>query len=108
MLSKYPSFLSRGLATGKLVRASTEKALRSIVKEPGGRVDAVASQGVALPFHPIPKTNKTFSGVDARTQSRTRDLKPMVIVVLYTDLHLSTTTDSNIHHKVFACPRFYV
>ena len=38
-------------------------------------------------FHPnIPKTNKSFSGEDARTRSRTRDLKPKVIVVLYTDL----------------------
>ena len=55
---------------GKLVRASTEKALRSVVKEPGGRVDAVAEQGVAHPFHPIPKTNKPFSGEDARTHSR--------------------------------------
>ena len=53
---------------GKLVRASTEKALRSVVKEPGGRVDAVAEQGVAHPIPPTPKTNKTFSGEDARTQ----------------------------------------
>ena len=43
------------------------------------------SKGLLIPFH-IPKTNKTFSGEEARTRSRTRDLKPMVIVVLYTDL----------------------
>ena len=44
------------------------------------------SKGLLIPFHPIPKTEKSFSGEDARTRSRTRDHKPMVIVVLYTDL----------------------
>ena len=42
MLSKYPSLLSGAVEIGKLVRASTEKALRSVVKEPGGSVDAVS------------------------------------------------------------------
>ena len=41
-VSKDPSLLSGAVETGKLVIAGTEKALRSIVQEPGGRVDAVA------------------------------------------------------------------
>ena len=61
------------METGKPVRAGTEKALRSVVNEPGGRVDVVADKGLLIPFHPTPKTNKTFSGEDARTH----------IVVLY-------------------------
>ena len=32
--------------------ASTEKALRSVVNEPGGRVDVVADKGLLIPFHP--------------------------------------------------------
>ena len=50
-----PSLLSGArprLETGKLVMASTEKALRSVVKEPGGSVDAVSQQGVAQPIPP--------------------------------------------------------
>ena len=42
VLSKYPSLLSGRLETGTLVRTSTEKALRDVVKEPGGSVGAVA------------------------------------------------------------------
>ena len=49
-------------------------------------MDVAASKGLLIPFHPYLKTTKSFSGEDARTQSRTRDSKPMVIVVLYTDL----------------------
>ena len=34
----------------------------------GGSVVVSADKGLLIPFHPIPKTKKTFSGEDARTQ----------------------------------------
>jgi hypothetical protein len=52
------------------------------------------SERVAHPFHPIPKTNKSFSGEDARTHISVDDVKPCGHSGLIHGFNLSTTTDS--------------
>ena len=60
------------------------------------------SKGLLIPFHPTPKTNKTFSGEDARTQSALETLNLLHIVVLDMDLlfQLPPTLTISTQHAV--------